>query len=353
MDKKKNFTIYDIAKIVQVSPSTVSRVLTNHPLVKESTRQRILTKMEELGYMPNEVARSLTKKQTGLIGLILPDITNPFFSQVYMEIEKRASEKGYMIMLRNSVNRHDKESLYLRELSKRRVECILFMGGRINNTNPKRDFVDEMNEVLENVPLIMVNGKMEGVNCHSIQTDENGGIHAAIDYLVGLGHDRIGLIGGVKGVTTTDMKLKSFRQALSKHGLHFHEDFQIYSGYSIATGRDAMKQVLQLDTQPTALIGINDMVIYGAYKECREQGISMERFSFVGFDDMFTSDIVHPALTTVSHNYEALASEIVASIECILGGEPLQQEKWVDTRLIVRQSCYPAALNEAAASNGI
>ncbi|GIN70671.1 LacI family transcriptional regulator [Bacillus sp. J14TS2] len=338
--KKKNITIYDIAKVANVSPTTVSRVLTGNPLVKESTRRRVLEKMEELEFTPNEAARSLTKKQTNMIGFILPDITNPFFSQTYIEVERKAFEKGYTILLRNSMNNSEMESAHLREFVERRVECIVFMGGRINKSKPPERETKEMNEVMKRVPLIMVNGQMKGVDCHTIRTDEEEGMRSIVDHLISHGHQDISLIGGVAGVSTGDLKVSIFQEELAKRGLPFHNEWQIYAGFGIEDGRTAMKQLLGSSHMPTAIIGINDMVIYGALKECREQNVPINEFSFVGFDDIFPSDIVYPSLTTVNHNYEMLTSEIIEVIKNIIEKKDTQKERLIDTKLIIRESSF-------------
>ena len=181
--KKKNITIYDIAKEANVSPTTVSRVITRNPLVKESTRKHVLGIIEKFEFTPNETARSLTKRKTNMIGFIVPDITNPFFSEVYIEIEKLAVKLGYSLILRNTHGNIDVESDCLREFIERRVECIIFMGGRVNNTQPPAALVNEMNETAKRVPLILVNGSMEGVDCFKVQTDDRKGIQQIMAHL--------------------------------------------------------------------------------------------------------------------------------------------------------------------------
>lgn len=335
---KRDITIYDIAKATNVSPTTVSRVLTRNPLVKESTRRLVLDKIDELEFTPNESARSLTRKQTNMVGFILPDITNPFFSQTYIEVERKALEKGYTVLLRNSGNSSEMESIHLRELVERRVECIVFMGGRINSSKPTIEEINEMKEVTKRVPLIMVNGSMEGIDCPMIRTNEEEGFRSIITHLYNLGHRDISLIGGIKDISTTDLKVAVLREELEKRKLIYDERWQIYSGFGIEDGRKAMEKLVTLGRLPSAIIGINDMVIYGALKGCRELNIPISNFSFVGFDDIFPSRIVHPSLTTVNHNYDALSLKIVQAINKIIKKEPLEKESIIDTKLVIRES---------------
>ncbi|KYG35286.1 LacI family DNA-binding transcriptional regulator [Alkalihalobacillus trypoxylicola] len=324
---KKDVTIYDIAKSANVSPATVSRVLTSNPLVKESTRQMVLDKMRESGFTPNESARSLTKKQTNLIGFILPDISNPFFSQVFIEFERLALEKGFTVLLRNSMDNSEIEAIHLREFSERRVECIIFMGGRINKAKPEKKELEEMSTVMKRVPIIMVNGKMKGMNGYNVRTDEVGGIEAAIEYLLALGHRKIAYLGEKKGVTATDIKIATYKKTLKKNQISIVPKWQIYSDFNIEGGRKATRTLLESDQLPTAIMGMNDLVIYGVLKELRMQNIPIRTFSYVGFDDIFLSDIVYPSLTTVNHNYQILSMEMMNLFEMIKKGKEIKRVK--------------------------
>src|SRR5690606_34713951 len=131
--------------------------------------------------------------------------------------------------------------------------------------------VEERLAVMERVPLILVNGQMEGAECHRISTNEEDGIRKIESHLNEQGHEHISLIGAAEGISTTDVKVKALQEEIEKQALEFRGERQIYSGYDIDDGRQAMRELLQKDSKPTAIIGINDMFIYGALKECREQ----------------------------------------------------------------------------------
>src|SRR5699024_5526338 len=244
-------------------------------------------------------------------GFVLPDITNPFFSQVFLEAEKYALTKGYTLILCNSMNNSEMETKYLRILSERQAEGIIFMGGRINNTQPNMVEINELSQVMERIPVLMINGKIDGLDCYSVRTDEAKGIEIAVNHLVGLGHKKIGLIGGVKGVTTTDIKVEAYKESLLKLGLPIKESWQIYSGYDIERGETAINELTQINNNdlPTALIGINDMVVIGALKECRKK--QLNQFSFVSFDNTDLAKISNPTLTAVSHPYKELGKKAI------------------------------------------
>ncbi|QGH35963.1 LacI family DNA-binding transcriptional regulator [Gracilibacillus salitolerans] len=337
--KRKSITIYDIAKEAGVSSATVSRVIAGNYPVSAKTRKKVLGLIDKYDYQPNAVARSLTKKETKMIGFVLPDITNPFFSQVFIEAEKYALTKGYTLILCNSMNSSEMESKYLRLLSERQVEGIILMGGRINKKFPDAVEVSEVSQVLDKLPVMMINGKIDGLHCHSVRTDEAKGMELAVNHLVRQGHKKIGLIGGVKGITTTDIKVEAYRNLLSKYDLTIRESWQIYSGFDVQTGEEAIDKLLMLnkDKLPTALIGINDLVIIGALKACRRK--RMKPFDFVGFDNTDLAKNSSPEITSVSHPYNELGKK---AIDLLINASKSSNESkdiLLDPYLEVRESC--------------
>lgn len=307
---KKSVTIYDIAKEAEVSTATVSRVIAgNYPVSKE-TRMKVMEIIKKYDFQPNAIARSLSSKKTKILGFITPAITNPFFSQVFIEIEKYAHEKGYSVLLCNSLHDRDLESKYIRMLLEQQAEGIILLGGLINDSNPDPKRVEELKQILNKTKLIMINGKIKGVDCFSVRTDEGKGIEMIVDHLVDQGHKKIGIIGGIKGITTTDIKLNSFQESLEKHQLTYYPEWQIFSGYDISDGEKCIRELTYKNKDyPTAIIGINDMVAIGAVKECRKSIIN--DLSIVGFDNTHLSRTSFPELTTVSHPYDLLGKTVI------------------------------------------
>ncbi|MGN8644864.1 LacI family DNA-binding transcriptional regulator [Gracilibacillus sp. HCP3S3_G5_1] len=337
--KQKSITIYDIAKEAGVSSATVSRVIAGNYPVSAKTRKKVLDLVKKYDYLPNAVARSLTKKETKMIGFVLPDITNPFFSQVFIEAEKYALTKGYTLMLCNSMNSSEMESKYLRILSERQVEGILLMGGTINKQNPNSVEVQEIVHVLDKLPVIMINGRVEGIHCHSVRTNEAKGMELIIDHLISLGHKKIGLIGGMEGITTTDVKVNTYRKLLSKYNLPFKESWQVYSGFDVQRGEEAIDKLLTFNKTelPTAIIGINDLIIIGALKACRRK--KLKHFAFVGFDSTDLAKNSSPEITSVSHPYRELGKKAIDLL--INAGNESGENKdlLLDPYLEVRESC--------------
>ncbi|MFD2656609.1 LacI family DNA-binding transcriptional regulator [Gracilibacillus thailandensis] len=336
--KQKSITIYDIAREANVSSATVSRVIAGNYPVSEKTKKKVFDLIEKYDYQPNAVARSLTKKESKMIGVILPDITNPFFAQVFIEAEKYALTKGYTLILCNSMNSSELESRHLRVLSERQVEGIIFMGGRINKTHPEVSEINELKYVIEKIPVILVNGRMETLECPSISTNEAKGIELIIDHLVKQGHTKIGLIGGMTGITTTDIKVEAFRQNLEKHKLAVVDSWQIYSGYDVKRGKEAMEEMLEVNKHnlPTAIIGINDLVVIGALKLCHQKKIN--NFSFVGFDDSELTQNSIPEITSVSHPYNELGEKAVDMLIKSKTTDSKAENLFIDPHLVVRES---------------
>lgn len=337
---KQNLTVYDIAKMAGVSVATVSRVLNGKSVVNEQTRQKVLQVMEKHNFQPNRLAQSLFHKETLTLGCILPDITNPFFSTVFLMAEMYAVELGYTLLLCNSLNNRQTETQYLRTLSERRVDGILFMGGRINDSQPAPEDILEMRAVAERIPVVMINGNMPGVNGYVVQSDERQGIFDVVRYLYNIGHRKIALVGGVVGITSTDLKIAAFMEAIESLGMAYVPNWIIPTSFSLDSGMDAMKKLLHQPELPTAVVGINDLVAIGAIKEAQRHGLRVpEDISVTGFDDTLLTSICTPALTSVNQNYTALGRTAVDVVIAVASGNQAAEVNVVETSLTIRDSC--------------
>ncbi|MDI6617313.1 MAG: LacI family DNA-binding transcriptional regulator [Clostridiales bacterium] len=332
---KKNITIYDIAKEAEVSPATVSRVITGSARVNIEKSRKIREIIDKYNFQPNALARSLLKKESKTIGIIMPSIDNPFFANIFLETEKLLTAEGYSIILCNAFN-IDLESVYLKMLVEKQVDGIIFLGGRINMVRTNKQLADEMNAVLDKVPIVMINGRMSGVDCFKVRSDERAGIFSIIEYLISLGHKDIGLIGGISSITSTSIKHKALKYALKHFGLEYNKDWVIFSGFSIDDGLNAAKTLFSLSRIPTAVIAINDFVAIGAMKYAYSQGIKIPQdISLTGFDDSYLCDIVSPTLTSINHDIPKLTKTAVDMI----AGKKSSREKVIETSLTIRQSC--------------
>lgn len=335
----KTVTIYDIAKEANVSVATVSRVLNDTAPVKASTRETIMAVIEKHQFQPNALARSLLKKETGTIAMILPDITNPFFPEVFWGAENAARDKGYTFFLCNTAGESGRESEYLSILREKRVDGIIFLGGRINLANCPPALAQEVIEMAKHVPIVLVNGNLPKSGLHRIYTDEAEGAALAAKHLIALGHRDIGFIGGMDETSTTQLKVKAVKRELKENGLELHKEWLRLGEFSVPGGRHLMNQILDLEHRPTAVLCVNDFTAIGAVKAAVEHGLRIpEDISIVGFDDSPLSTAVIPELTTVSQNTVELGKLAVEMLHQMVNGEKSKKQIKLQPQLVVRNS---------------
>lgn len=352
--EKRKITTRDIAREANVSVATVSRIINGNGPVSEATRERVQAVIDKHSFRPNALARSLFMKKSKMIGFMIPDITNLFFAQLCLEVEKAALEFGYSVFLCNSINELAIESKYLETLLENQVDGIILAGGRINQTKTRPGLAAEMQSLLGDVPLVMINGDMPGVSRYRIRSDEFHAIDTMVDYLVSLGHRDIALLGGYEGITSFDIKLKALRQAQDRYPIRCLPDWIRPSDFTIEGGLQSMGRLLQQDRMPSAAIAINDLVALGAMRRCRSHGVRVpEDLSIIGFDDIRLAGTSSPALTTMAHPYREMGLLAVQTIHALMQGERPHDDILLETRLVIRDSCRPkAAMNPATSQAG-
>ncbi|AOZ93421.1 LacI family DNA-binding transcriptional regulator [Paenibacillus crassostreae] len=338
----KTITIYDIAEEANVSVSTVSRVLNDTAPVKASTREKILKAIEKHQFQPNALARSLLKKETGTIAMILPDITNPFFPEVFWGAENVARSKGYTFFLCNTAGDYSRESEYLSILREKRVDGIIFLGGRINLSNCPPELSQEVIEMAMRVPIVLVNGNLPKSGLHRIYTDEAEGATIATQHLIDLGHRDIGFIGGLDYTSTTLVKVKAIKKKLKEYGIDLKKEWIQSGEFSVQGGRDLMNKMLNQVRRPSAVLCVNDFTAIGAIKAAFEHGLRIpEDISIVGFDDSPLSTAVIPELTTISQNTNQLGELAVEMLDQIINGNNPKKQIVLKPYLVMRQSTGP------------
>jgi DNA-binding LacI/PurR family transcriptional regulator len=337
----KNITIKDVAALANVSVATVSRVMNGAETVSDTTRQHVLEVMAAHNYTPNAVARSLITKKSMMLGCVLPDITSPFFSSLFLAAEVRAIELGYSLLLTNTMNSSELESNSLHTLFEKQVDGIFLVGGRINEALPPQKQVDEVIRLNNDIPVVLINGDLPGAHCHVVRANEMGGIGKLVNYLTNLGHRRIALVGGLRDNTSTEIKVEAFQDALRKKGIEPQPHLIIPGGWSVQEGSLLMQKILGLEMLPTAVIGINDLVAIGLMQAAFTHGLRIPTdMSIAGFDDTFLAEAFSPRLTSVSQNYQELGKAAMDVMAALLAGqENVPQETVVETHLSIRDSC--------------
>lgn len=336
---EKAITVYDIAREAGVSPATVSRVLTSNARVSEEKRQRIEELIKKYDFEPNGLARSLSKQETKTIGMIVPDIRNPYFSNIFIECEMLASQYGYNMILCNTMNDLTSEMGHLRNLCEKHVDAIIQMGGNADEIEPNIEYVNLINKTARKMPIV-AGGEFPGAECYKVYTEKEHGMGKLIDYLIQYGHRRIALIGGRNTVIPTVRKRESLKHYLQIYDLEPDPELITDSDYGIEGGYESMKKLLDRNNIPTAIITVNDQVAIGVMRACAESKIRIPSdISLVAFDDTYFSEIAIPQLTSVNYNLKLHSEKMMATIIDSINGNETERVKSVETFLTIRDSC--------------
>ncbi|MCK4900317.1 MAG: LacI family DNA-binding transcriptional regulator, partial [Anaerolineales bacterium] len=238
-------TMRDVAERASVSVTTVSHVINQSRPVSDELRGRVLAAMEELGYQPNTLARSLRRGETHTIGIIIPDSANPFFAEVARGIENTSFEHGYSVILCNTDNDLERESLYTDVLVKKQVDGILFVAAGLSAEN-----IQALQK--RGIPLVIVDRQVSGVEVDSVLTDNVQGGLLATRHLIDLGHNRIGCIVGPSDLTPSAARVTGYQQALNEAGISYDEVLIVKGDFQYESGFEAANRLLSMDDSPTA-----------------------------------------------------------------------------------------------------
>ena len=323
-----------IAVRARVSVGTVSHVINNTAGVREPVRRRVLEAIEHLGYQPSLLARGLRRNRTTIIGVIIPDISNPFFPLVVRGVEDIAYQNSYRLMLCNADNDAQKEQVYFDELRAYR------MAGLIVIPSANSRLVAAAASTQGELPVICLDRCPDGWNGDRITVDNTEGAYQAIHYLLELGHRRIAAITGQLHVTSAVERLKGFKRALREGGISIAPEYIQEGRFDRLSGYEKGLLLLQFSPRPTAIFAANDLVALGVLAALRELGLRCpEDVSLVGFDDLELASFTNPALTTVAQPAYQLGSRAAALLFERLGGENLPAQHIVmKTALKMRAS---------------
>ncbi|UOW69236.1 LacI family DNA-binding transcriptional regulator [Paraclostridium bifermentans] len=289
-------TIKDIAELAGVSKTTVSKVLNNKDeKISDTTRRKILDIVKEKNYRPNKMAQSLVTKKTKTIGIIIPDIRNPFFTDIVRGAEDKAVKEGYNIILCNTDENIDKEIKAFNTLADKMVDGIIFAPSSKIDLNS-----NEYN--LSTKPIVLVDKKLDIKNLKGIVSlDNEEGTYLEINHLVEKNHKRILYLSGpLKNEIARD-RLKGYKKALKEANIEYDEKLVLQGEYSLDWGYEVIQSLKDINF--TAICAANDLIAIGAIKALKERNIHIPKdISVVGFDDIQTSSIIEPQLTTINQN---------------------------------------------------
>lgn len=337
-------TLKDVAREADVSISTVSRALNNSEKVHPDTKERVREVADELGYKPSRVARRLRLQEgkASLLGLVIPDIQNPFFADVTRGVEDVAQANDYALLLSNSDEDPEKQRLALDILQTEDVDGVI--------VPPVSDEDTAIEQLLEtDIAVVCVDRRMQNARVDTILSDNRQGAHQAVTHLIELGHERIGFIGGIPRISTLTERRQGYEQALRDHGLNVSPELVKETQTRRERGRLLTEELLSLDAPPTAIFSGNNLTTLEILSTLHERGIRVpDDIALVGYDDVPWPMALNPPPTVVDQpGYEMgrRAAEIL--LERLQDPSRSPTTVTLQPRLIVRQSCGAKAKQSA------
>jgi LacI family transcriptional regulator len=335
-----SLTLEQVAKLAGVSRSTVSRVINEHPSVRSDVRERVWQVIHTYNYQPHQAARTLVTQRTNAIGLIIPEavtrlFTDPFFPYLTQGIAEVCNQRGYYLMLTIMTPRTDRDTLYRRILYSRQMDGVIVASARL--TDPILPLLYGTQQ-----PFVLVGHHPDYPNATWVDVDNVTGAKSMIEYLIGLGHRRIGTVTGpLKAIAGQD-RLEGYRQALAQGGIPYDEALVAEGDFTEGSGFCAMEQLLQ--AKPTAVFAASDTMAIGAMQALVKAGLRVpDDISVAGYDDAPIATMVNPPLTTVQQPIVDLGKAAAESLIRLLETQDVPVPPLLlSTYVVVRQSTREA-----------
>ncbi|WP_432405132.1 LacI family DNA-binding transcriptional regulator [Wukongibacter sp. M2B1] len=334
----KNLNIKDIAKIAGVGVSTVSRVINNHPDVKDKTRDKVLKIIEEYNYIPNNSARNLKRTDSKNIGVLVKGIFNPFFAKLIQFIEEKIDEEGYsMILHYNDDNANDIEAA-VELIKEKKLKGLICLGGDFTS-------LDESQLVDLDTPIVLSSTDIiEDANrtfFSSVIIENEKAAFDAVEYLCRLGHKKIGIIAtGQEDRCVGRLRFEGYKRALLKYGIEYDEGYFEIGEYTFESGFKAMNKLLDKDIDLTAVFITSDIMAIGASKAILSRGLRIpDDISIVGFDGIEYAEYFHPSISTIKQPDEGLGKKSADILFDLIKGKKNHEHIILKTELLERESC--------------
>jgi LacI family transcriptional regulator, galactose operon repressor len=343
MRRRQTTTIRDVARAAQLSPAAVSRYLNGDIVLPEKSASRIERAVRDLRYQPNLLARNLSLGQSKMVGLVIPDISNPFFARLACAVEEVAFQAGYGVLLCNTQNDRDRELAYVKLLNARQLDGILFLTSHAGDP--------ELAKALSrNQRVVLIDEDIAGIAAPRVFCRNREGGYLAAKHLLENGHSRIGYIGGPKNLLSSQERFAGFRRGLREEGIK--PEFVQFGPYTAEFGRETALTFLQTNQMPTAIFASSDYVALGVLGAARRLGLEIpEELSLVGFDDMPFAELLYPPLTTIRQPIAELGRAGLQLLLRLIGEEVVEPPVLrLPVQLIKRASVHK--LKSPAKKNG-
>jgi LacI family transcriptional regulator len=337
-NEKRRLDIRDVARHARVSIATVSRTINRVPTVDKQLAERVWKAIGELNYFPNTQARALVSGRTRLLGLLVSEITNPFFPELIEGFEEIAVANGYEILIGSTNYDLERMNTCIRRMLERHVEGVAVMTFGI-----EQPLLEELSS--RDIPMVFVDAGPPSPLVRALIVDYRKGIHEGVQHLAALGHRKIAFISGPLRQGSAQARKTAFIDSVEEIGARINPEWLIEGDHTLEGGMRAMTDLLSLKEQPTAVMCSNDMTAIGALRVLARAGLKVpDDMSVIGFDDIHLAEFVNPPLTTVRMARKDLARGAFESLRSVAENLDSSKERnWtIPTRLIVRQSTgYP------------
>lgn len=325
-------TIKDIAKLANVSHTTVSRALNNSPYINEETKTKIMKLVKELNYVPNYSAKSLVLLKSYVIGVFFSSInegtSNTFFHEIIKGINN-IIDKEYNLVIKG-IDDYEKFPL----INNKNFDGIIVVSQSKNDNKFIKTIVEK------GIPTVVINRCIENENLVNIMSNDTKGAYDAVTYFIENNHHRIGLIEGNKEFESSQYRKKGYIKALKDNGININEEIVVSGQYNLKSGYESMKKLLELKDKPTAVFCSNDDIAVGAMKAIFEKGLNVPNdISIIGFDDSNFCDYVTPTLTSVRKDSLTMSEFGATKLLNIIKNKDVDKKKiYIESRVIVRKS---------------
>lgn len=333
----KEITVSDIARELDTTASTVSRALNNNPRISDETRRLVSETAKRLGYRRNQMASSLRKGKSDIIGVIVPYVDRTFFSSIIGGIEEFVNGEGYNVMICQSNDQHEKEMKSMLALQEARVSAIaLAVSGEV------RDY-DHIGSTIESgTPVILFDRVVESFDTHSILSDDYKGAYDATEHLVKMGYGRIALFIGNEKINIYRERLRGYKDALEQNGMPLESDYILDVDPYIEDGRQASASLMNLSNPPNAILSSSDYSALGAMQYLQDRGVKIpEEFGLVGFSNEPFTEFVTPSLSTIDQKSKLMGEVIGQTFMGMMNSKSKKnspRKVFLKPQLVVRQS---------------